>query len=79
MDKDGELHEVCYDSAMVPIDDINAEEIGGWRVKVSDFNKTIINMNITRSHESLVVLLPLGFEVTHLTSTKNVELRRPYM
>eukprot|EP00944_MAST-04C_sp_MAST-4C-sp1_P015750 g15750.t1 len=52
--------EVCYDSAMVPIDDINAEEIGGWRVKAFlDFNKTIINMNITRSHESLVALLPL--------------------
>ena len=45
---------------MVPIDDINAEDIGGWRVKAFlDFNKTFVNINITRSHESLVALLPL--------------------
>ena len=52
--------EICYDDKMVPIDDINIEDIGGWRIKINlDFNKTILAINVTRSHESLISLLPL--------------------
>jgi hypothetical protein len=58
--KQGAFAQICYDTQMILIDDINIDNIGGWRIKVNlDANTTIFDINITRSHESLVSLLPI--------------------
>ncbi len=56
--------EICYDDKMVPIDDINIEDIGGWRIKINlDFNKTILAINVTNTWESENVQLYLIYNI----------------